>query len=35
MFTLDERVEMIRNSIAYMPSVKVVAFARLGRRRRS
>ena len=29
MFTLDERVEMIRSSIAYMPSVKVVAFAGL------
>ena len=29
MFTLDERVEMIRNSVAYMPSVKVVAFAGL------
>ena len=29
MFTLDERVDMIRSSIAYMPSVKVVAFAGL------
>ena len=29
MFTLDERVEMIRTSIAYMPSVKVVAFGGL------
>lgn len=29
MFTLEERVEMIRNSIAYMPSVKVVAFGGL------
>ncbi len=29
MFTLDERVEMIRNSIEYMPSVKVVAFGGL------
>ena len=29
MFTLDERVEMIRNSIAYMPSVKVIAFGGL------
>jgi pantetheine-phosphate adenylyltransferase len=26
MFTLDERIEMIKDSIAYMPSVKVTSF---------
>jgi pantetheine-phosphate adenylyltransferase len=29
MFTLDERIEMIRESIAYMPKVKVMSFAGL------
>jgi pantetheine-phosphate adenylyltransferase len=29
MFTLDERVDMIRSGVAYMPSVKVVSFGGL------
>ena len=29
MFTLDERVDMIRSSVAYMPSVKVMSFGGL------